>query len=191
MTTTSALARIEAMAFVFGNADSLAMTAAAQNAANNCPAFWHRASIGNALVGGFMAYLNETQDVQRAWEAYEAAMGTPCRMRNPKYLYELLPLNRAAAKSLSEAYDEVSVFHTESELMSRTYAAETKALAALHELGQSGGTTHPLMVALGGLDHTRIAAAQDAILDHRAELNDDARAELGHQLVGSLELEAV
>jgi hypothetical protein len=187
MDALSQLARIEALAYVFGNADALAMVPAAQNAANNCPAFWHRASSGNAVVGGFMAYLNETQDVQRAWELWERDFGTPCRMRNPKYLFELLPLNRAAAKSLSEAYDEVSVFHTESELLSRTYDAEGKALAAMDELRKSEGSNHPLVTALGGLDHDRIATATTALADHRAELSDKARADLREQLAGSLE----
>lgn len=185
MDATSQLSRIEALAYCYGNADSLAMIAAAQNAANNCPAFWHRASSGNAVVGGFMHYLNETQDVQRAWDRWERDFGTPCRMRNPKYLFELLPLNRAAAKSLGEAYDEVSVFHTESELLSRTYAAEGKAIAALEELRASGKSL-PLIEALGGIDSNRVEAAQVALVDHRAELNKDARSGLRDQLVASL-----
>lgn len=186
MSSASHLSRIEALAYCFGNADSLAMTGAAQNAANNAPAFWHRATSGNAVVGGFMTYLNETQDVQRAWAAYEADFGRPCRMRNPKYLYELLPLNRAAAKSLSEAYDEVSVFHTESELVSRTLAAETKALAALDELQAKGGK-HPLIAALGGIDKGRVTASKTALHAHRIELQTEARANLREQLTASLE----
>lgn len=181
------LSRIIALAYCFNNADSRDMDDAARNAANNAPAFWHRASAGNAVVGGFMHYLNETQDVQRAWVAYEAAMGTACRMRNPKHLYELLPLNRAAAKSLAAAYDELGAFHTESELVSRTYAAETKALEALGDLREAG-SSHPLMAMLGGIDARRVDAASDAILDHRAELNADARDDLRKQLAGSLEL---
>lgn len=185
MGASSHLSRIEALAYVFGNADSLAMIAAAQNAANNCPAFWHRASGGNAIVGGFMAYLNETQDVQRAWERWEHDFGTKCRMRNPKYLYELLPLNRAAAKSLSEAYDEVSVFHTESELVSRTLMAESRALDTLRDL-RNGGFRHPMIEALGGIDEARVAASETALREHRAELTTEARSDLREQLVGSL-----
>lgn len=187
MDASSHLSRIEALAYVFGNADALAMAPAAQNAANNCPAFWHRATSGNAVVGGFMHYLNETQDVQRAWERFERDFGTPCRMRNAKYLYELLPLNRAAAKSLSEAYDEVSVFHTESELLSRTLLAESRALDTLRDL-RNGGFRHPIIEALGGIDEERVAASEAALRDHRAELTAEAHDVLAQQLTASLEV---
>ena len=159
---TAAFSRIHALAYCFNNADLAAMEAAAANLANACPAFWHRAAGGNAVVGGFMAYLNETQDVVRAWRRYGAEFGMACRMREPRFLDALLPLNRAAAQSLAAAYDEVSVLHTIRELMSRTDEAEQQAIEALDRLRRSG-EAHPLIEALGGLDEARIEAARRAL----------------------------
>lgn len=159
--TISALSRIEALAFAFGNADSLTMKAAAQNAANNCPAFWHRAGGSNDLVGSFMHYLNQTQDVLRAIAAYEAAYGPERGLHETALLDYLLPLNREAAKSLAEAYEEASTFRTFGELLSRTYRAEDRALEALGALRRNGGTKPAV------LDHARVAASEAAIADHR------------------------
>ncbi len=174
MTAADALSLIEALAYCYHNADQLDMEAAAQNLANNCPAFWHRATGGDAVVGGFMFYLNRTQDVVRAWELYEHEFQRPSRMRDAQYLFELLPLNRAAAKSLAKAYDEIGSFATESELMSRTYNAEEKALAALRDLKRSG-STNPLINAVGGIDPARVSAAQDAIA---ARHNESERSDV-------------
>ncbi len=181
----NALSRIQALAYCFGNADQLDMEAAAQNLANGAPAFWHRATGGNAVVGGFMFYLNRTQDVIRAWELYEHEFQRPSRMRNPKYLFELLPLNRAAAQSLAKAYDEVSVWHDPSELLSRTLTAEEKALVALQDLKQRGSTS-VVIDALGGIDPARVGAAQDAIVEHMMEAEAAARPDLRNQLQASL-----
>jgi hypothetical protein len=157
----AALSRVTALAYSLDNADAPAMDDAATNLANGCPAFWHRATGGNAVAGGFMAYLNRTQDVIRAFKAVEADFGT-CRMREPRFRDALLPLNRAAAQSLAAAYDEVSVVRTPSELMRRTSEAEDQALAALAQLRRSE-TAHPLLAALGGLDESRIEAAERAV----------------------------
>jgi hypothetical protein len=160
----AALSRLTALAYCLNNADAPAMDGAATNLANGCPAFWHKASGGNAVVGGFMATLNQCQDVVRAWQIYEADFGAPARMREPRFLDALLPLNRAAAHSLAAAYDEVSVVCTPSELMRRTDEAEDQALAALARLRRSE-TAHPLIAALGGLDEDRIEEAERAVAD--------------------------
>jgi hypothetical protein len=167
--TAAALSRIEALAYCFSNADARAMEEAAANLANNCPAFWHRATGGNAVVGGFMFYLNKAQDVARAWGLYEAEFHTDSRMRKARLLDELLPLNRAAAESLADAYEEAApvTFRTPSELLSRTYHCEGEALAALRKLGDKAPS--PLIEALGGLDYSRIDDAARA-------LNTDALA---------------
>ena len=159
----AAFSRVTALAYSFNNADAPAMEDAATNLANGCPAFWHRATGGNAVVGGFMAPLNQYQDVIRACEAFEADFGAPCRMREPRFLDALLPLNRAAAKSLAAAYDEVSISHTPSELMRRTDEAEDRSIEALAQLRRSG-TPHPLIAALGGLDEALIDEAERSIL---------------------------
>lgn len=158
----SALSRISALAYSLDNADAPAMDEAATNLANGCPAFWHRATGGNAVVGSFMVPLNQCQDVTRAWQAVEADFGARCRMREPRFLDALLPLNRAAAKSLAEAYAEASIRRTLSELLHRTDEAEERALDALAQLRRSG-TQHPLIAALGGLDAAQIEAAERAI----------------------------
>lgn len=158
---TAALSRISALGYCFDNADAPAMGDAAANLANGCPAFWHRAAGSNAVVGGFMAYLNRSQDVIRAARAVEADFGA-CRMRAPRFLDALLPLNRAAANSLAAVYDEVSVLHTARELLDRTDRAEEEALAAISQLRRSGAM-HPLLTALGGLDTARLEAAAAAI----------------------------
>lgn len=158
----AALSRLTALAYSLNNADAPAMDDAATNLANGCPAFWHRATGGNAVVGGFMATLNRCQDVVRAWRMYETDFGATCRMREPRFLDALLPLNCAAAQSLAAAYDEVSVLCTPSELMRRTDQAEGQALEALAQLRRSGAA-HPLIAALGGLDETSIEAAERAV----------------------------
>ena len=157
---TAALSRIAALAYCFDNADAPAMVDAAVNLANNCPAFWHRATGGNAVVGGFMASLNRCQDVGRAVNAFEAEFGA-CRMREARFLDALLPLNRAAAKSLAAAYEESTLAHPMSELLARTETAEDQALAALERLRRSG-PPHPLLDVLGGLDPARVEAAVEA-----------------------------
>jgi hypothetical protein len=128
----AALSRITALAYSLDNADAPAMDDAATNLANGCPAFWHRATGGNAVVGGFMAHLNRTQDVIRAFKEVEADFGT-CRMGEPRFLDAL-----------------------------RTTEAEDQALAALAQLRRSE-TAHPLLAALGGLDESRIEAAERAV----------------------------
>lgn len=135
--TASALSRIEAIAYRFDNADKLDMEATAVNYANNCPAFWHRAAGGNAVVGGFMFYLNRTQDVVRAWELYEHEFQRPSKMRSEDYLDELLPLNPAAAKSLANAYKALGWPRREAELIARTDRAERDAGEALRALAAS------------------------------------------------------
>jgi hypothetical protein len=157
---TAALSRIAALAYCFDNADAPAMEDAAANLANGCPAFWHRAAGGNAVVGGFIAILNRCQDVGRAARAVEAEFGA-CRMREPRFLDAVLPLNRAAAKSLAAAYEESTVAHPMHELLARTDTAEDEALAALEQLRRSGAP-HPLIGALGGLDPARVEAAVEA-----------------------------
>lgn len=126
----AALARIEAYAYAHNNAD-MTMRGAAENYANGCAAFWHRAGGSNAVVGSFMHLLNETQDVLRACGKYEATMHSPCRMRQIEFLDFLIPLNRAAADSLGEAYEEVSTFRTANELMDRAASLFLPMEAAL------------------------------------------------------------
>lgn len=153
----SALSRIEALAYRFDNADKLDMPEAAQNLANNCPAFWHRATSGNAAVGGFMFYLNRTQDVVRAWELYEHEFQRQSPMRSEDRLDELLPLNPAAAKSLAAAYKALGWPRREAELIARTDRAEREAEDALRALAASPDT------GIIPRDTSRVDAALDAL----------------------------
>lgn len=136
----SAEARIHPLAYRFRNADSEPVKGAAQNLANGCAAFWHRASGGNAVVGAFMPYLNRTQDVLRACEAYEADFGQPCRMRDEAFLDQLLPLNEMAVQSLKAAYEDTGWSRSTRELVARTDKAEAEATDALIALRTSGGS---------------------------------------------------
>lgn len=173
---SSATARIEAIAMAYGNADARPMEMAAANVANNCPAFWHRASGSNDVMGVFIGYLNEAQDVRRAWDMFATEFPAAAnRVRNEAILDKLLPLNLAAAASLAEAYDEISTFRLTSELMARTYRADEAALAALADL--KARDVHPLF----GIDHGRIAASEEAIREANTE-------RLREQLSGSVEL---
>lgn len=162
LTLETAKARIAGLAYHFGNADSLAMEAAAKNGANGCAAFWHSASGSNDVVGGFLFYLAQTQDVVRAWEAEEAAFRRPSRMRDEAMLDRLLPLNDAAVRSLALAYRELSTFRTD--LFTRTMDADDAALDALRELRATGGD-NALIAVMGGLDHGRIAECERAVSD--------------------------
>ena len=159
---TSHLARIEALAFCFDNASTYDMEAAAKNLANNCPAFWHRATSGNAVVGGFLFYLARTQDVIRAWELYEHEFQSTSRMRSEDRLDELLPLNPAAAKSLARAYDELGWPRREAELIARTDKAEAQALDAILAFRRDG-VEHPLITAMGGIDWRKVHRAERAV----------------------------
>jgi hypothetical protein len=160
-TVIAATARIDALALAFHNTDAADIRDAASNIANGCPAFWHKASGGNAVVGGFMFYLNRTQDVRRAWVADEAAFQRPSRMRDPALLDRLLPLNVGAIASLAAAYEDLGTFRTHRELLDRVCDAEEYALDALAAL--RAAPEHPLVTAMGGIDHGRIAASVEAI----------------------------
>lgn len=157
---TTAFSRIEALALAFDNADERPMVGAARNLAKGAPAFWHKAGGNNAVVGGFMACVVEHGDVQKAWAAYEADFGQPCPMREPRWLDRLLPLNVGAIVSLQLAYEAIGTFRDGRELVDRTNRAEVDALAALGDLWKTA--PHPLVVALGGLDHDHIARAESA-----------------------------
>jgi hypothetical protein len=116
-------ARVGALAYAFNNADATQIEAAAANLANGCAAFWHRSG-GNSAPAAFMSYLNRTQDVQRAWEAYQRDFNRPSRMRDEAMLDQLLPLNELAVHSLLDAYAATGWHRSMRELVARTDKAE-------------------------------------------------------------------
>lgn len=137
-------ARVSALAYAFNNADSEPMKAAAENLANGCPAFWHKAG-GNSVPATFITGLNIAQDVKRAWSIWEASFGQPSRMRGEAMLDQLLPLNEMAVHSLLDAYAELDSFRSAKELSARVDRAESEAVDALRKLRADGGNaTFPL-----------------------------------------------
>ncbi len=154
-----ALARINGLAYAFANIDSFEAGRAAANLANNCPAFWHTGTATGA-VGGLMVHLNEAQDVIRAIEALALfARKRVYDLPVMAMLDGLLPLNRAAADKLAEAYEEFSTFRTAGELLRRTEKAGDFANRELAKL-TAGATTKPI----APLDARSISIAREATI---------------------------
>lgn len=129
------LSRLQMLALHLDNGNTWAEEEAADNLANNRPAFWSTSRYSNATIGIFLDALCRWQRIDLAIAECEKTMPhSPHSWRSEDLLDRLLPLNDPAIRELARAYEAIGSFRTPYELIRRTDRIEVAAMPAMSEV---------------------------------------------------------